>query len=90
VSRLTLYSRDGCHLCEELLAELGPWAARRGLELEVLDVDEDPDARRRYGHRVPVLLLDGETLAHGRVSIDALESLWPATSGSGAGQTRLL
>jgi glutaredoxin len=90
VSRLTLYTRDGCHLCEELRAELAPWAARRGVAVEVLDVDADPDSQRRYGHRVPVLMLDGETVAHGRVSLDALDGLWEAT-GRGRGEgTRLL
>ena len=33
MSRLTLYTRDGCHLCEELLAELAPWAAARGVSV---------------------------------------------------------
>jgi hypothetical protein len=78
VSRLTLYSRDGCHLCEELLAELAPWAAARGETVERRDVDADPDLRRRYGHRIPVLLVDGEPAAYGRLDWDALERLWRA------------
>ena len=78
MSRLTLYTRDGCHLCEELLAELAPWAAARGVSVELLDVDADAVTRRRYGHRIPVLLVDGEPAAYGRLDWDALEHLWAA------------
>ena len=76
--RLVLYSREGCHLCDALAAELAPWAASRGVTIEHLDVDAEPDARRRYGHRIPVLLLDGEPVAYGRLDLDALERQWGA------------
>jgi hypothetical protein len=78
VSRLALYTREGCGLCEEMLAELMPWAAARGASVELRDVDADPEARRRYGYRVPVLLLDGAPAAHGRLEFEALERLWSA------------
>ncbi len=80
MSRLSLYTRDGCHLCEELLAELAPWAAARGAAVELLDVDADPVARRRYGHRIPVLLVDGEPAATGHIDWVALERLWNASA----------
>jgi hypothetical protein len=80
VSRLTLYSREGCHLCEELLAELAPWAAAHGTSVTLADVDADPVTRRRYGHRIPVLLVDGEPAACGHVDWDALERLWNASA----------
>jgi hypothetical protein len=76
VSRLALYTREGCHLCEELLAELAPWAAAHGAVVELRDVDADPVVRRRYGLRIPVLLVDGEPAAYGRLDWDALERLW--------------
>jgi hypothetical protein len=78
VTRLALYSREGCHLCEELLAELAPWAAARDVAVELRDVDADPVARRRYGHRIPVLLVDGEPAAYGHLDWEALERLWNA------------
>jgi len=78
VSRLRLYSREGCHLCEELLAELAPWAAAHGTAVTLADVDADPVTRRRYGHRIPVLLVDGELAASGHIDWDALERLWNA------------
>ncbi len=62
-----LYSRPGCCLCEALLAELQEVPAAREYPIEVRDVDADPETRIRYGHKVPVLLLDGELVCHGRL-----------------------
>lgn len=56
-----VYSREGCHLCEELLVDLaqllGPVAAA---QVAVIDVADDLELERKYGQRVPVLLADGE------------------------------
>jgi Glutaredoxin-like domain (DUF836) len=67
----TLYSRPGCHLCEDMLAALGATPAAAGVPVGVRDVDQDPQVRARYGHKIPVLLLDGELVCHGR--LDAAE-----------------
>ena len=40
--RLTVYIRAHCHLCEQMLDALTPWCQAHALELELLDVDEDP------------------------------------------------
>lgn len=69
---VTVYSREGCGLCEELLEHLTPWTAARGATLRVVDVDEDPVLARRYGLRVPVLEVDGEPLGHGLVDLSVL------------------
>jgi predicted thioredoxin/glutaredoxin len=58
--RLTVLSRDGCELCEELLQELAQLGTTVDLPpIEVRDVDADALLARRYGLDVPVLLLDG-------------------------------
>jgi len=54
--RLIVWSRAGCLLCEEFIAEL---AGLAGTAFEVQDVDADPETRSRYGARVPVLTADG-------------------------------
>ena len=68
--RFSLLSRPGCHLCEELLAALGAVPAAAGLPVDVRDVDADPALRARYGHKIPVLLLDGELVCHGRLDLE--------------------
>ena len=50
---LTLYQRDGCHLCEDMLQALAPWSER--LQLRLVDVDTSPELQRRYGELVPIL-----------------------------------
>jgi hypothetical protein len=55
---LVLYSRPGCHLCEELAAELEPLLRGRAV-VELKDVDESVALERRYGLRIPVLV-DGD------------------------------
>ncbi|WP_250027992.1 glutaredoxin family protein [Paractinoplanes maris] len=64
MSRVTLISRDGCHLCEEAEAVLdrilpGQWVR--------VDVDSSIDLERDYGDRVPVVLLDGAEHGYWRV-----------------------
>ncbi|MEI8298456.1 MAG: glutaredoxin family protein [Pseudomonadota bacterium] len=78
MSRLMIYSREGCGLCEELLLELVPWAAERGESVEVRDVDDDPILKRRYGLKIPVLLVDGEPIALGHLDWNELERAWNA------------
>lgn len=54
---VVLYERDGCHLCDEarvlLDAMLGPDRYRR------VDIDTDDDLLVGYGHRIPVIAIDG-------------------------------
>jgi hypothetical protein len=63
---LTVYSRRGCHLCEDLLAELETWLRGRA-RIEVIDVDSDASLRDTYGLRVPVVSAYGHELCHYRL-----------------------
>lgn len=62
-----LFSRPDCHLCDVMLQELAALPAAAGIALTVLDVDLDAGARSRYGHKIPVLLYEGELVCHGRL-----------------------
>jgi hypothetical protein len=65
--RFTLYSRDGCGLCEEMLAALAALPGIEGYAIDVVDVDGDATTRMRYGHKIPVLLFGGELVCHGHL-----------------------
>ena len=69
--RFLLYSRAGCGLCEEMLSELGALPEAQPFPIDVLDVDAEPRAKARYGHKIPVLLFAGELVCHGH--LDAQE-----------------
>ena len=72
--RLTLLTREGCGLCEELLAELDTLRARQPAVpgVELVDVDSDPALHRRWGMKVPVLLLDGAMVCSVRLNTPEL------------------
>ncbi len=69
---LTLYSRNWCHLCDDMLAGLQALQARQPFELTVIDVDSSPDLERRHGERVPVLMHGGRELCHYRLDAAAV------------------
>jgi thioredoxin reductase (NADPH) len=57
----TVLSRAECSLCEQLLTELAEeLSPAEAARVNVVDVDADPELVRKYGHRVPVLLADGD------------------------------
>ena len=57
--RVTLYSRPGCHLCDDARAVIAEVCAELGEEYVEVSVDDDPDLQRRYGEEIPVTLVDG-------------------------------
>jgi len=73
VRRLTLYSKPGCHLCDDMKQVIEAVAVRVPLTLEVIDISTDGDLAARYGLEIPVLLIDGKKAAKYRVTADELE-----------------
>lgn len=62
MTTVVVYSRDGCHLCEDLVADLSVMAAEHGFAVEVRDIDDDPELKARYHARVPVVEYEGEVV----------------------------
>jgi hypothetical protein len=56
-----------------MLSELKTLRCAQGIPIEVVDVDLDPAARARYGHKVPVLMFAGELLCHGRLDPEEVD-----------------
>jgi glutaredoxin len=63
MSVVTVYSRSGCHLCEEAIATLRRLQRELGFGLAERDIDADEALQRAYFERVPVIALDGEELS---------------------------
>jgi hypothetical protein len=63
VIRLTLLSRPGCHLCEEMRREVDTLLSGQPHEWDIVDVDSDPDLLLRYGDSIPVLFVNGRLFA---------------------------
>jgi len=62
--RVTLYTRQGCHLCDDAHALL----VKHSLAPELIDIDADPELRQRYTACVPVVIVDGRERFRGRVN----------------------
>ena len=56
--RVTLYTRAGCCLCDDAKQVLAEARRRADFDYEELDIDLDPELRRRYNDEVPVIAID--------------------------------
>lgn len=64
---VVVYSRDGCGLCDEALAELRAVERRFRLHVSVVDIAGDEALEVRHGERIPVVEIDGRERFFGRV-----------------------
>lgn len=69
-----VYSRPGCHLCEQLIEELLPLLRGR-LEIQVLDIDTRPEWQEQYGTRIPVVEFNGELVCQYTLDRPACERI---------------
>jgi glutaredoxin len=63
-AQVVLYTRQGCHLCDDAAALL----LRHGLAPRLVDIDLDPALRERFTTCVPVVEIDGRVRFRGRVN----------------------
>jgi thiol-disulfide isomerase/thioredoxin len=84
---LTIYSRSGCHLCDEMKAIVQRVArsAPRPITIQEIDISTDPDLEARYGVEIPVLLVDGRKIAKYRVTEEELTRILRDRSGGSRG-----
>ena len=62
MTRLVLYGRPDCHLCDEARDALLRVRAEAPFELREIDIERDDELFKRYLERIPVVSLDGEEL----------------------------
>jgi hypothetical protein len=56
--QVRVFSRHGCHLCEDMLSQLAELQRSQQFTVESVDVDGDMLLGQRYGDAVPVLECD--------------------------------
>lgn len=82
---VTLFSKPGCHLCEDVVAELRALAHRYPHQLTEIDIEGDRQLFARYHLTIPVVRI-GEVELQAPISATELESaLLRALAGGGAG-----
>ena len=77
--RLTIYSKPGCHLCDEMKSTVRRVLSTRPAEptpsFDEIDISGDPVLIEQYGLEIPVLLIDGKKAAKYRVSEQELTQM---------------
>jgi len=87
VIALTIYSRPGCHLCDEMKSIVRRVArsVTGPITIEEIDISADPELESRYGVEIPVLLVDGKKAAKYRISEEELLRIVRDRSGGSSG-----
>jgi len=57
---VTVYSRHGCHLCENAVNTLEGMREELAFTIDVIYIDGNPELEKLYGNEVPVIHIDGE------------------------------
>ena len=57
---VVLYTRSGCHLCDQVKATLSRLEKAGGFTWHEVDVDSDPELQQKFDEEVPVVFIDGK------------------------------
>ena len=66
--QVVLYTRAGCHLCDQVKATLARLESRGGFTWREVDVDSDPELQQKFTDQVPVVFIDGKKAFKYRMS----------------------
>jgi len=72
-NQLILYSRRGCHLCEDMENLLPTYLEEAGLSLNTLYIDNNPILEQQFGSLVPVLKAGEKEICHYFLDVKALQ-----------------
>ena len=72
--RVLLYSRPGCHLCDDARKVVEAVCAEVGEGYTEVDITSSPELQREYGEQIPVTLVDGRRHDFWRVDPDRLRA----------------
>jgi glutaredoxin len=67
---VTLYTRPGCHLCEEAKTAVTPLLREFGAVLREVSIENDAVLEERYGWDIPVIFLGARKAAKHRVNVE--------------------
>lgn len=70
--RLTLLTRDGCRLCDEMKEVVRQLQRSHPLALVEVDISTQPELERRWGTEIPVLFDGGRVIARHRTTAQEL------------------
>jgi glutaredoxin len=59
MTTITIYSRQGCHLCDDAQKTLESLREELNFVIDVIDIDQDAELIKLYSDQVPVIHIDG-------------------------------
>ena len=68
--RVVIYSRPGCHLCEEAKQAIQTAECSEEYTLEEINIESDPELLRLYRYEIPVITIDGVEAFRHRLTAD--------------------
>ena len=74
-----MYTRAGCHLCDDAWTLLEVARSRHGFTLAKIDIDADRELAERFGAEVPVVEVNGKVRFRGVVNAVLLQRLFDAS-----------
>jgi hypothetical protein len=72
IRQITLYTRPGCHLCEDAAELLARLATRFPIEVAEVNILNDVDLFERYKHSIPVVAIAGGPTLQAPIQADVL------------------
>src|SRR5437870_10624485 len=86
VPEVVLYTRSGCHLCDQAKEQLRVLQQQTAFDLREVDIDQDAALRQRYNDEVPVIFIHGRKAFKYRIDprqfLKRLEDRRASSSGS--------
>ena len=76
-----IYSRPGCHLCDDMKAVVETVARTIPLSVEEIDISKDPALEAEFGLEIPVLFVAGKKAAKYRVGEEELRRILAGRAG---------
>lgn len=70
--KITIYSKPGCHLCDDMKAVVTRVAGRTAT-IDEVDITSDPELQRLYALEIPVLVINGRKIAKYRIDEPTLK-----------------
>lgn len=67
-ARVKIYTKPGCHLCDEAKREMARADCRALYTLEEVNIESDPELLRRYGWDIPVVTINDRVAFKHRVT----------------------
>lgn len=72
---VVLYSRPGCHLCDDARRALETLQGELAFELREVDIESDRGLERRFMLEIPVIEVDGEVVAQAPVDFGVVRAV---------------